>query len=51
MLYSDVIEVYYTTPVSASASRVEREVMTLSASLAYVVEAAENASRGKDDFL
>lgn len=43
--------VYYTAPVSASAGRIEREVMALSASLSYLVEAAEHASRGKDDFL
>jgi hypothetical protein len=43
--------VYYTAPVAATPSRVEREVMALSATLAYLVEAAEQASRGKDDFL
>jgi len=43
--------VYYTAPVAATASRIGREVMALSASLAYMVEASENASRGKDDFL
>src|SRR5437868_7891776 len=43
--------VYYTAPVSASAGRIEREVMALSAALSYLVEAAEQASRGKDDFL
>jgi len=43
--------VYYTAPVSATASRIEREVMALQATLSYLVEAAEQASRGKDDFL
>ena len=43
--------VYYTAPVGATPSRIEREVMALSATLSYLVEAAEQASRGKDDFL
>jgi len=43
--------VYYTAPVAATPSRIEREVMALQASLSYLVEAAEQASRGKDDFL
>ncbi len=43
--------VYYTAPVAATPSRIEREVMALSATLSYVIEAAEQASRGKDDFL
>ncbi len=43
--------VYYTAPVTATPSRIEREVMALSATLSYLVEAAEQASRGKDDFL
>ncbi len=43
--------VYYTAPVTVTASRIEREVMALSATLSYLVEAAEQASRGKDDFL
>src|SRR6266566_7517259 len=43
--------VYYTAPVSSSAGRIEREVMGLCASLSYLVEAAEQASRGTDDFL
>jgi len=43
--------VYYTAPVAATPSRIEREVMALSATLTYLVEAAEQASRGKDDFL
>jgi DNA transposition AAA+ family ATPase len=43
--------VYYTAPVSATAARIEREVMALCAALSYLVEAAEQASRGKDDFL
>ncbi|MFL5657831.1 MAG: hypothetical protein ACJ8CB_27075 [Ktedonobacteraceae bacterium] len=43
--------VYYTAPVAATPSRIEREVMALSATLSYLVEAAEQAIRGKDDFL
>jgi DNA transposition AAA+ family ATPase len=43
--------VYYTAPVSSTASRIEREVIALSAAFAYLIEAAEQASRGKDDFL
>ena len=43
--------VYYTAPVGATPARIEREVMALSATLSYLVEAAEQASRGKDDFL
>jgi DNA transposition AAA+ family ATPase len=43
--------VYYTAPVSATASRIEREVTALCAALSYLVEAAEEALRGKDDFL
>src|SRR5690242_6515825 len=43
--------VYYTAPVAATPARIEREVMALSATLSYVVEAAEQANRGKDDFL
>jgi hypothetical protein len=43
--------VYYTAPVAATPSRIEREVMALSATLSYLVEAAEQASRGKNDFL
>ncbi len=52
--YAEVLPcrtVYYTAPVAATAPRIEREVMTLQASLAYLVEAAEHASRGKDDIL
>ena len=43
--------VFYTPPVSSSVGRIEREVMGLCASLSYLVEAAEQASRGTDDFL
>ena len=43
--------IYYTAPVGATPSRIEREVMALSATLSYLVEAAAQASRGKDDFL
>ena len=52
--YTEVLPcrtVYYSAPVAATAPRIEREVMALSASLAYLVEAAEHASRGKDDIL
>jgi len=52
--FTDVLScrtVYYTAPVAATPSRIEREVMALSATLSYLVEAAEQASRGKDDFL
>jgi len=52
--FTDVLPcrtVYYTAPVSATPARIEREVMALSATLSYVVEAAEQANRGKDDFL
>ncbi len=52
--FSEVLScrtVYYTAPVAATPSRIEREVMALSATLSYLVEAAEQASRGKDDFL
>lgn len=43
--------VFYTPPVSSSIGRIEREVMGLCASLSYLVEAPEQASRGTDDFL
>src|SRR6266702_1413592 len=43
--------IYYTAPVTATASRIEREVMALQATLSYLVEAAEQAGREKDDFL
>jgi DNA transposition AAA+ family ATPase len=52
--FTDVLPcrtVYYTAPVAATPARIEREVMALSATLSYVVEAAEQANRGKDDFL
>ncbi len=52
--FTDVLScrtVYYTAPVAATPSRIEREVMALSATLSYLVEAASQASRGKDDFL
>lgn len=42
---------FYTAPVASSPGRIEREVMARSASLSYLVEAAEQASRGNDDFL
>lgn len=52
--YADILPcrtVYYTAPVAGTASRIEREVLLLSASFFYFVEAAEHASRGKDDIL
>lgn len=52
--FTDVLPcrtVYYTAPVAATPARIEREVMALSATLSYIVEAAEQANRGKDDFL
>lgn len=52
--FTDVLPcrtVYYTAPVAATPARIEREVMALSATLSYVIEAAEQANRGKDDFL
>ena len=41
----------YIAPVAATPLCIKREVMALSATLSYLVEAAEQASRGKDDFL
>ncbi|MBO0789644.1 MAG: AAA family ATPase [Ktedonobacteraceae bacterium] len=52
--FTDVLPcrtIYYTAPVAVTPARIEREVMALSATLSYVVEAAEQANRGKDDFL
>lgn len=43
--------VFYTPPVAASPGRIEREVKALCAALSYLVEAAEQASRGTDEFL
>jgi hypothetical protein len=37
--------------VASSAGRIEREVKVLCASLSYLVEAAEQASRSTDEFL
>jgi DNA transposition AAA+ family ATPase len=42
---------FYTPPVSSSVRHIEREVPGLCALLSYLVEAAEQASRGTDDFL
>ncbi len=44
-------EIACTAPVTASPDLIEQEVMALSASLSYVVEAVKQANRGKDDFL
>jgi type II secretory pathway predicted ATPase ExeA len=38
-------------PIIKGINEIGREVMALSATLSYLVEAAERASRGKDDFL
>jgi DNA transposition AAA+ family ATPase len=43
--------VFYTPPVSASAGRIEREVMALFATFSYLVEAANQRHQGKEDFL
>src|SRR5258708_16891259 len=43
--------VYYTAPVGATPSHIEREVMALSAPLSYLLEEADQASLVKDDFL
>jgi DNA transposition AAA+ family ATPase len=43
--------VFYTPPVSASPWRIEREIMALCASFAYLVEAANQRHQGKDEFL
>ncbi len=43
--------VFYTPPVSASASRIEKEVLTLFAAFSYLVEAANQRHQGTEDFL
>ena len=47
----DCRTVFYTPPVSASPGRIEREIMALCASFAYLVEAANQRHQGKDEFL
>ncbi len=43
--------VFYTPPVSASASRVEKEVLTVFAAFSYLVEAANQLHQGQEEFL
>jgi DNA transposition AAA+ family ATPase len=43
--------VFYTPPVSASVSRIEKEVLTLFAAFSYLVEAANQLHQGTEDFL
>jgi AAA domain len=43
--------VFYTAPVAASPSRIERQVLALFAAFSYLVEAANERHQGKEDFL
>jgi len=43
--------VFYTPPVSASVSRIEKQVLTLFAAFSYLVEAAHQPHQGTEDFL
>src|SRR6266852_4608614 len=43
--------VLYTPPVSASVSRIEKEVLTLFAAFSYLVEAANQRHQGTEEFL
>jgi hypothetical protein len=43
--------VFYTPPVSASASRIEKEILTLFAAFSYLVEAANQLHQGHEEFL
>ncbi|HXL36510.1 MAG TPA: AAA family ATPase [Ktedonobacteraceae bacterium] len=43
--------VFYTPPVSASAARIEKEVLTLFAAFSYLVEAANQLHQGNEEFL
>jgi DNA transposition AAA+ family ATPase len=43
--------VFYTPPVSASAGRIERQVLSLFAAFSYLIEAANQRHQGKEDFL
>lgn len=47
----DCRTVFYTPPVSASVSRIEKEVLTLFAAFSYLVEAANQRHQGTEDFL
>lgn len=42
---------FYTPPVSASVSRIEKEMLTLFAAFSYLVEAANQRHQGTEDFL
>ena len=42
---------FYTPPVSASAGRIESQVLSLFAAFSYLVEAANQRHQGKEDFL
>jgi DNA transposition AAA+ family ATPase len=43
--------VFYTPPVSASVSRIEKEMLTVFAAFSYLVEAANQRHQGKEEFL
>ena len=43
--------VFYTPPVSASVSRLEKEILTVFAAFSYLVEAANQSHRGTEEFL
>jgi len=43
--------VFYTPPVSASALRIEKEVLTVFAAISYLVEAASQLHQGHEEFL
>lgn len=43
--------VFYTPPVSASVSRIEKQVLTLFAAFSYLVEAANQRYQGTEEFL
>jgi DNA transposition AAA+ family ATPase len=43
--------VFYTPPVSASAGRIERQVLSLFAAFSYLIEAANQRHQGKEEFL
>ncbi len=43
--------VFYTPPVSASAARIERQVLSLFAAFSYLIETANQRHQGKEDFL
>jgi DNA transposition AAA+ family ATPase len=47
----DCRTVFYTPPVSASAGRIKRQVLSLFAAFSYLIEAANQRHQGKEDFL